>query len=48
MDVLEALGGWSNINREKLDQIKVDNPPLYMPLQKHLTYWQKSMVARIL
>ena len=42
MDVLEALGGWSNINREKLDQIKVDNPPLYNAITKALNLLAKK------
>jgi DNA-binding PadR family transcriptional regulator len=42
MDVLEALGGWSNINREKLDQIKVDNPPLYNAISKALNLLAKK------
>jgi hypothetical protein len=42
MDVLEALGGWRNINREKLDQIKVDNPPLYDAITKALNLLAKK------
>ena len=34
MGVLEALGGWQNVNQEKLEQIKVDNPPLYSAISK--------------
>jgi len=42
MDVLEALGGWRNINQEKLDQIKVDNPPLYNAITKAINLLAKK------
>lgn len=42
MDVLEALGGWRNINQEKLEQIKVDNPPLYDAITKAINLLAKK------
>lgn len=42
MGVLEALGGWQNVNQEKLEQIKVDNPPLYSAISKALNLLAKK------
>jgi hypothetical protein len=42
MGVLEALGGWQNVNQEKLKQIKVDNPPLYDAISKALNLLAKK------
>lgn len=42
MDVLEALGGWRNINQEKLEQIKVDNAPLYDAITKAINLLAKK------
>jgi len=42
MGVLEALGGWQNVNQEKLEQIKVDNPPLYNAISKALNLLAKK------
>jgi hypothetical protein len=42
MGVLEALGGWQNVNQEKLEQIKVDNPPLYDAISKALNLLAKK------
>ena len=42
MDVLEALGGWININQEKLDQIKLDNSPLYDAISKAINLLAKK------
>ena len=42
MDVLEALGGWRNINQGKLEQIKVDNAPLYDAITKAINLLAKK------
>jgi ribosomal protein S19E (S16A) len=42
MDVIEALGGWRNVNQEKLEQIKVDNPPLYSAITKAINLLAKK------
>jgi len=42
MDVIEALGGWRNVNQEKLEQIKVDNPPLYNAISKAINLLAKK------
>lgn len=42
MDILEALGGWRNINQEKLKQIKVDNAPLYDAITKAINLLAKK------
>jgi predicted transcriptional regulator len=42
MDVIEALGGWRNVNQEKLEQIKVDNPPLYDAITKAINLLAKK------
>jgi hypothetical protein len=42
MGVLEALGGWQNVNQEKLEQIKVDNPSLYDAISKALNLLAKK------
>ena len=42
MDVIEALGGWRNVNQEKLEQIKVDNPPLYNAITKAINLLAKK------
>jgi hypothetical protein len=42
MDVIEALGGWRNVNQEKLEQIKVDNPSLYNAITKAINLLAKK------
>jgi hypothetical protein len=42
MDVIEALGGWRNVNQEKLEQIKMDNPPLYNAITKAINLLAKK------
>lgn len=42
MGVLEALGGWQNVNQEKLQQIRVDNPSLYNAISKALNLLAKK------
>jgi len=42
MGVLEAIGGWKQLNQDKLEQIKEDNAPLYDAISKALNLLAKK------